>query len=74
MTAIHMPHLSHPSSQDSVYPVEVISELLALVLLPNLPAVLHLQPKLKGGHRCGFSIASCLVDGLHLAIGKPRTQ
>jgi hypothetical protein len=41
--------------------VEVISELLALVLLPSLPAVLHLQHKLKGGHRCGFSMAPCLV-------------
>jgi hypothetical protein len=74
MTAIHLPHPSHPSSQDLVYLVEVISELQALVLLPSVPVVLHLQPKLKGGHWCGFSMSSCLVDGLYLAIVKPKEQ
>jgi len=41
-------------SQDLVDLVEVIRELLVLVLLPGLPAVLHLHPKLKGSLRHGF--------------------
>ena len=34
--------------------MEVIGELLVLVLLPRLPAVLHLHPKLEGGLWHGF--------------------
>ena len=41
-------------SQDLVYLVEVIRELLVLVLLPCLPTILHLHTKLEGGLRHGF--------------------
>ena len=55
MTAIIRPvFVTLLSSRDLVYLVEDIGELLVLVLLPRLPAVLHLHPKLEGGLWHGF--------------------